>query len=51
MAEKNPGNKGIGHTGETRYPAENAPVTKNGGNTPIQDHIESKVPKSSMDKK
>lgn len=37
--QNEPGYSGIGHTGTTKYPAENAPVIKNGGNDAKHDHI------------
>jgi hypothetical protein len=36
----NQGYKGQGHSGTTRYPAESAPVVKNGGNEAIHDGVE-----------
>lgn len=37
--EKKNGTKGMGHTGETKYGAENAPVIQNGGNDAIHNGV------------
>ena len=39
---------GLGHTGTTKYGAEGAPVVKNGGNTEIQDSVETQAAPSSL---
>lgn len=46
--KKNEGCAGQGHTGMTRYPAENAPVEKNGGNSAIHDGVSYEQSPASM---
>lgn len=46
--KSNEGCKGQGHTGYSKYGAASAPVTKNGGNTAIQDSVVSNAGQSSV---
>lgn len=48
MDNSQAGRSGIGHTGTTKYPAENAKVRKNGGNDAKHDSVRREQSPGSM---